>query len=202
MVFLVGLTGGIASGKSTVSSVMGKELGCQVIDADKLGHRAYEVGTAAYVQILERFGQELKNEDGSIDRRKLGGIVFGDKSEMKALEGIVWPVIRGYIQEEIEKTKAAEVGSDTNTVIVLEAAIMLEAGWNDMCDQVWVSFVDVDAAKDRLMKRNSLSEEGRYICVCVYITHPSTYPLTPAPIHPLTNPQTHTHQPSHPHRGP
>ena len=152
MVFILGLTGGIASGKSTVSQVIGQELNGLVVDADKLGHRAYEIGTVAYEQILERFGHacpELKREDGTIDRSKLGPIVFGDKAEMKALEGIVWPVIRGFIQEEVEKAKAAEVGTDKNTVIVLEAAIMIEAGWNDMCDQVWVPFVERDVAKVR-----------------------------------------------------
>src|SRR4051812_43823320 len=90
---VVGLTGGIASGKSVVSEMLG-ERGAVVIDADKVGHDAYRRGTGCYDAVVAAFGPDVVGADGEIDRKALGGKVFGDPAQRKRLEGIVWPWMR------------------------------------------------------------------------------------------------------------
>ncbi|MBT5774318.1 MAG: dephospho-CoA kinase, partial [Dehalococcoidia bacterium] len=101
---IIGLTGGIASGKSTASERL-KELGGLVVDADRLGHRVYDPGTPGFEKIVNAFGHDLVAEDGSIDRRILGGKVFGAPDEMKRLTDIAWPEIRRMAGEEFAKLR-------------------------------------------------------------------------------------------------
>ena len=149
----IGLTGGIASGKSTVVKQL-LELGAATIDADILGHQTYEPGTETFRQVVEAFGDDLVAEDGTIDRSKLGPKVFGHPDGMKRLTDIVWPGIRALAEAELARLDAA--GTE---VAVLEAAVMIEAGWQDLVDEVWVVAVSRDTARDRLMARNNFSEE-------------------------------------------
>ena len=120
---IIGLTGGIASGKSTAAKLLG-ELGAYVIDADKLGHRAYEPNTEAFDAVVAEFGDDVVGEDGQIDRRALGGKVFGDDAALARLTAIVWPQIRRLAQQEIETARA----DDPKRMLVLEAAVLFEAG--------------------------------------------------------------------------
>ena len=129
---IIGLTGGIASGKSTAARRLG-ELGAQVIDADRLGHRAYEPGTAAHGAVIDAFGDDVRGTDGRIDRKALGAKVFGDAARLKRLTDIVWPEIRRLAEAEIAVAKARRPGAS----VVLEAAVLLEAGWEDAVDEVW-----------------------------------------------------------------
>ena len=149
----IGLTGGIASGKSTVVQQL-QELGAATIDADLLGHQTYEPGTETFRQVVEAFGEDLVAEDGTIDRSKLGPKVFGHPDGMKRLTDIVWPGIRALAEAELERLRSA--GTE---VAVLEAAVMIEAGWQDLVDEVWVVAVSRDTARERLMARNNLSAE-------------------------------------------
>ncbi len=149
----IGLTGGIASGKSTVVQQL-QELGAATIDADLLGHQTYEPGTETFRQVIEAFGEDLVAEDGTIDRSKLGPKVFGHPDGMKRLTDIVWPGIRALAEAELERLRSA--GTE---VAVLEAAVMIEAGWQDLVDEVWVVAVSRDTARERLMARNNLSAE-------------------------------------------
>ena len=151
---VLGLTGGIASGKSTAAERL-KELGAIVLDADRYGHRAYEKDSEGFLAVVNEFGHDIVGEDGEIDRRVLGGKVFGNQDQMDRLTGIVWPVIRKLATEEIAEIK----GRDPEKVIVLEAAVLIEAGWQDLGDEVWVVTVPPDVAKKRLMDRNKLDEE-------------------------------------------
>ncbi len=151
---VVGLTGGIASGKSTVATLLG-ERGAHVIDADVLGHRAYEPGAAAFRAVVEAFGPDIVAEDGTIDRGVLGQKVFGKPEELERLTGIVWPAIRAMALAEIEAIRAA--GSPS--VVVLEAAVLLEAGWQDLADEVWVTVVDRATAVARAVARSGLAPE-------------------------------------------
>lgn len=152
---VIGLTGGIASGKSTASDVL-RELGAIVIDADRVGHRSYEPGTPGFQKVVNAFGHDLVGADGYIDRRVLGGKVFGAPEEMERLNAIVWPEIRRLIQEEISQIRERE----PETVIVLEAAVLIEAGWQDLCDEVWVINTTIKAAVERLRTRNGLTEDA------------------------------------------
>lgn len=149
----IGLTGGIASGKSTVVELL-REFGAATIDADKLGHQTYEPGSDTFRAVVAAFGDELVAEDGTIDRRVLGGKVFGKPDELKRLTDIVWPGIRALAAAELQRLDAS--GTE---VAVLEAAVLIEAEWQDLVDEVWVVSVSADAARERLMARNNMSAE-------------------------------------------
>ena len=152
--FTIGLTGGIASGKSTAARHLG-QLGAHVIDADRLGHRAYEPDTAAFKQVVDAFGDAVVAADGTIDRRALGSKVFGHPGELKKLTGIVWPEIRRLADLEIEAQRTLR----PDAVVVLEAAVMVEAGWQRSLDEVWVVAVEPEVAIERAMARDGLTAE-------------------------------------------
>lgn len=150
---VIGVTGGICSGKSTLARIF-SEKGVKVVDADLLGHKAYEQGSACYHSLRNAFGDGILTSSGDIDRRVLGGLVFGSKDKMKLLCDIVWPEIRRLIGLELGHLRDAG-----ERLVVLEAAVMVEAGWQDLVDELWVVQADVDTAVQRLMQRNGLTEE-------------------------------------------
>jgi phosphopantetheine adenylyltransferase/dephospho-CoA kinase len=150
---VIGLTGGICSGKSTITSFL-QEAGVRIIDADKLGHQAYVKDSACYFALIRNFGDGIVNaETREIDRRVLGSIVFGSEEKMKELKAIVWPEIRRLATEEIQQLEI-----QGEKLCIVEAAVMIEAGWQDMANSVWVVNVDPEIAIQRLMRRNNLSE--------------------------------------------
>lgn len=147
---LIGLTGGIASGKSTAVKHL-ESLGARIVDCDRLGHRAYEPGTASFDAVTEAFGEDVVDGDGRIDRPALGEKVFGKPTEMKKLTDIVWPEIGRLAREEIE-------AADTGGITVMEAAVLFEAGWTDGLDEIWVVLADPEVAVGRTMARDGLDE--------------------------------------------
>ena len=150
----IGLTGGIASGKSTVTTYF-RDRGISVIDADILGHRTYEPGTDTFNAVIATFGEDLRAADGTIDRRVLGGKVFGKPEELKRLTDIVWPGIR-----KLASTGLSNLEVAGNELAVLEAAVLFEAAWDDMVDEIWVVVVEPDLAVKRLATRNNLDEDA------------------------------------------
>jgi phosphopantetheine adenylyltransferase/dephospho-CoA kinase len=148
---IIGLTGGIASGKSTAAKLLGT-WGAYVIDADKLGHRAYLKDTTAYKQVIDAFGEDTVGTDGEIDRRALGGKVFGNPEKLKQLTDIVWPSIRELAATEIKAVQASE----PQRIIVLEAAVLIEANWQDLVDEIWVTVVQREVAIDRASARDGV----------------------------------------------
>ena len=151
---VLGLTGGIASGKSTAADRL-KELGAIVLDADRYGHRAYDKDSEGFHAVVNEFGHDIVGEDGEIDRRVLGGKVFGDPEQLERLTDIVWPVIRELASAEIAELR----GREPETIVVLEAAVLIEAEWQDLADEIWVVAVAPEAARKRLMGRNNFTEE-------------------------------------------
>ncbi len=149
------LTGGIASGKSTASKFL-EEKGATVIDADKLGHRVYDTGTQGFLKVVEAFGDDIIDDQNHIDRKLLGAKVFGDPDGLKRLTDIVWPEIRRLAELEIDSLKILE----PDGVVVLEAAVLFEAGWEDIGDEVWVAVVDRELAIERAMARDGLQREA------------------------------------------
>ncbi|MGB4863414.1 MAG: dephospho-CoA kinase [Tepidiformaceae bacterium] len=149
---VIGLTGGIASGKSTVTRFF-KDRDIPVIDADVLGHRTYDPGTDTFAAVVKAFGDDLVAADGTIDRRVLGGKVFGKPEELKRLTDIVWPGIRKLASEALSEFEAAG-----NALVVLEAAVMFEAGWEDLVNEIWAVVVEPEQAVKRLAERNGLDE--------------------------------------------
>lgn len=150
----IGLTGGIASGKSTVAAYLA-QLGAHVIDADALGHRAYEPGTRGFRRVVEAFGEQVFGDDGNIDRRVLGAEVFGAPERLAQLTGIVWPEILAMAEAEMD----AVAGRDPQRIIVLEAAVLLEAGWERVVDEVWAVIVAPEVAKQRGAARDGMSPD-------------------------------------------
>lgn len=149
----IGLTGGIASGKSLVSAMLA-EKGVPVIEADGVGHESYRRGTDVYRQVVEAFGPEVVGPDGEIDRRALGARVFGDAQARQRLEVIVWPAMRAAMAERLAALRAKNT-----PVAVLEAAVLIEADWVPLVDEVWVVTAPEAVARERLVSRNGLTPE-------------------------------------------
>ena len=149
----IGLTGGIGTGKSSVTEAF-QSLGAAVINADLLGHDAYLPGTIGFEEVVTEFGQEIVGSDGQIDRKKLGPIVFSDSSKMDRLNEIMHPLIRDLIDERLVCLESTQ-----NKVAVVEAAILIEAGWKSLFDEIWVVISDREEVINRLGVRNGLSRE-------------------------------------------
>lgn len=150
----VGLTGGIATGKSYVLGVL-RELGCEVIDADQVAHQLMEPGQPAYKEIIAEFGRGVLNDDGGIDRAKLGAIVFADPEQRARLNAIVHP--RVY---EAQASWLAEVTArNPQAVAVCDAALMIETGSYRRFDKIVVVYCDQELQLQRLMARNNLTRE-------------------------------------------
>jgi dephospho-CoA kinase len=150
----VGLTGGIATGKSYVLGVL-RELGCEVIDADTLAHQAIEPGKPAYQDIVAEFGPEVLHEDGTINRAALGALVFTDADKRARLNAIVHPRVF-----ESQAAWLAEVAArDPHAIAVVDAALMVETGSYKRFDKLVVVYCEPQLQLERLMARNNLSRE-------------------------------------------
>ena len=154
----VALTGGIASGKSTVAAML-RERGCAVLDADTLGHDLLQPGQAAYDEVVRAFGREILAADGSVDRGKLGGIVFGDGAKRAQLERILHP----RILEAAAKWFAAAGepgGSGARGFAFLEATLIYEAGYKPNFDRVVVCWCRREQQVERLQQRGLSPEDA------------------------------------------
>lgn len=149
------LTGGLASGKSTAATFLA-EKGANIVDADRLGHRVYDPGTQAFRKVIETFGEKVVAEDSHIDRKLLGSIVFGQPGQLKKLTDIVWPEIRRLVELEIAGLEAIY----PDGIVVLEAAVLFEAGWEDIGDEIWVVVVDRETAIARSIDRDGSDREA------------------------------------------
>jgi dephospho-CoA kinase len=147
---IVGLTGGIGSGKSTVAGILA-ELGARVIDADRIGHEVYRPGSEGFRLVAEAFGPGVVGADGSIDRRALGALVFADPAARARLNAIVHPLIVAELQRRL-----VAAGDEDERPIVIEAAIMLEAGWRGLVDRVWVVSTRPEHAVARVVASRGL----------------------------------------------
>ena len=150
----VGLTGGIATGKSYVVSVL-RELGAEVIDADTVAHQAVESGKPAYHDIVNEFGPAVLNPDGTINRAALGGIVFADQAKRERLNAIVHP----RVFEAQADWLAGVAARNPQAVAVLDAALMIETGSYKRFDKLIVVYCEPQLQIERLMARNNLTRE-------------------------------------------
>ena len=151
--FVIGLIGGIGSGKSSVSSIL-NSLGVDVIDADKVGHEAYTPNSEGWRKVISAFGQDIVGPENEIDRKKLGSIVFSDPSEMEKLNKLMHPIIHNLVEEKIKNL--ADQGIN---VVVLEAAILIEANWQDLTDEIWLAKANREVVIERVQLRNNFSRE-------------------------------------------
>jgi dephospho-CoA kinase len=148
--YIIGLTGNIATGKSVVAGML-ERLGAKAIDADALVHELMEKGTSVWQGVVQEFGQSILGHGGSINRKKLGGIVFADKAALRRLEAIVHPAVIARTKELIE--------SSQHPVIVVEAIKLIEAGMDKACDALWVTTCSKEQQLARLVKQRGLTEE-------------------------------------------
>ena len=149
---IIGITGGIGSGKSAVLDLLEKKYNAYIVETDKLAHRLMEPGQDAYNQIVKEFGREILSEDGKINRQVLGGIVFQDARALKGLNGIVHPAVKRYIQTEIEEKRK----ENKTAVYVVEAALLIEDGYRLICDELWY----IHAEKEKRIQRLLLGRGG------------------------------------------
>uniref|UniRef100_A0A663DR28 Bifunctional coenzyme A synthase n=1 Tax=Aquila chrysaetos chrysaetos TaxID=223781 RepID=A0A663DR28_AQUCH len=147
--YVIGLTGGTGSGKTSIAKLLG-HLGAFLIDADKLGHAVYVPGGPAYEQVVAAFGAEILNEDGTINRKVLGAKVFGN--QVRAAQRL-----RAALRLPGNEEWPCSIGK---AVCVLDAAVLLEAGWQDMVHEVWTAIIPEEEAVKRIMARDGLSEEA------------------------------------------
>jgi dephospho-CoA kinase len=140
----IGLTGGIGSGKTTVTKILA-ELGAPILDADKVGHAIYVPGGPAYTDMIAAFGNGILADDRTIDRTKLGPIVFADPAALKRLNSIVHPKMYARMREMIDAMRTA---GETRPIVV-EAAILIEANWLPLFNEVWL----IVEAKERVIDR-------------------------------------------------
>lgn len=153
MTVVIGLTGGIASGKSTVSNMFG-ELHIPVIDADVIAREVVEPEKEAYNKIVEVFGNEILEKNGELDRAKLGGIIFHDEEKRMQLNHIVHPAVR----KEMQKQKEAYIG-EGREVVVLDIPLLFESKLTELVNYTVVVYVDGNTQLARLMNRNGFTEE-------------------------------------------
>jgi dephospho-CoA kinase len=143
----IGVTGGIGSGKTTVTKILA-ELGAPIIDADKVGHGIYAPDGPAYADMIAAFGKGILGEDDTIDRKKLGPIVFGDPAALKRLNSIVHPKMFERMKQMVAQLRA----EGELKPVVIEAAVLIEANWQPLFDDIWL----VIASKERVIERVEL----------------------------------------------
>lgn len=149
---VIGLTGGIGSGKSTVSQFLA-EMGAVILNADEVGHKAFKPDTEIWRQVVAAFGRQILTPNGNIDRKKLGNIVFGNPESLSRLNQIMHPRMYALVKAQLEEYRQQGMG-----VVVLEAPLLLEAGWTSLVDEVWVTTAPEATVLKRLEERTGLSQ--------------------------------------------
>jgi len=150
---VIGLTGGIGSGKSSVAQFLA-ELGAVVLDTDELGHEALQPDTEAWREVVAVFGRQVLTSEGEVDRKKLGELVFANPEALLRLNRIVHPHIGKMVQAQLEQYRRQGV-----KVVVLEIPLLVETGGTALVDEVWVTVADEPAVLSRLEKRSGLSRQ-------------------------------------------
>lgn len=153
---VIGLTGGIASGKSTVSTHLAK-LGAVIIDADKLAREVVEPGQPGLNLLVQTFGSGILQEDGTLNRSALGQLVFSRPEQRERLDSITLPLIKEKTREQLEALRTRPDAA--NLIVVLDAPLLLEAGLTKVVDSVWVVALPVEAQLQRLMERDGFTRE-------------------------------------------
>ncbi len=151
---IIGLTGGIGTGKSTVSAYL-KEKGCIILDADAISRQMTEKGQPALEDIGNAFGFELIKEDGNLDRQALGNIVFNNKEKLEILQSIVTNKVVEYINNKLSELKEHE----TNDIVVIDAPLLFECNMEDLADENWLVSAALDVRIKRVGERDGITEE-------------------------------------------
>lgn len=174
---ILGITGGVGSGKSRVLYDLEQEYHAYILEADKLAHELMEPGQSIYNKIIDVFGSDILDVDGRIDRQKLGAIVFSDSAKLEILNSISHPLVKDEIKKRISDIKNA----GNVKLFIIEAALLIEDGYKEICDEIWYIHVPKEERIKRLMLQrgyteekcnnifDSQSDEDFYISNCDYI---------------------------------
>ena len=151
---IIGVTGGVGAGKSTVLNYLEKHYGAKLILADLVGHEVMEPGHEAYEQVVKAFGQEIVSEDKTIDRKALGAIVFADEKKRMILNRIIHPAVRQEILRRLEEAELLHL-----SYVVVEAALFLEENYDAFCNETWYIYTSEDNRRLRLKESRGYSDE-------------------------------------------
>lgn len=149
----IGLTGGIASGKSTVSQLL-VEKGAHLVDADQIAREVVKPGHSVLTRVVSHFGQSILHKDGTLNRKRLGDIIFRDPLQKKALESILHPPIRAMMLERMRTLEQKHPGH----LVVVDVPLLFESNLARLFEEVWVVYIPEHIQLERLMRRNQLSE--------------------------------------------
>ena len=151
---VIGITGGIGSGKSVVTKLLQAKFGAAVIDTDTIGHEVMEIGKHAYKEIVKVFGKVVLKPDKTIDRKTLGSIVFDNQELLIKLNGIIHPAV----EEEVDKRIAGFIKKNYK-YIALETALFIKVGYNRKCDKIWYIYADKDVRLKRLYVNRGIDKD-------------------------------------------
>lgn len=151
---IIGITGGIGTGKTTILNILSEKYGFCVFEADKIGHELMRKGMCVYRQIVKEYGEDILDKTGEIDRKKMSDMVFSDKKKLKKLNEIVHPEVINEIKKRIEIKQ-----NEGEENFVIEAALLIESGCNKLCDRVWYIYAEVPVRIERLNKGREMSRK-------------------------------------------
>ena len=142
---IIGITGGVGCGKSEVLKYMKSEFQADICQLDEVAKLLEKKGTPCYLQILKEFGTQILERDGELDRRKLGAAVFKNPSKLQKLNSIVHPEVKKWVLADIRRKK-----TEGKKLYVIEAALLLEGGYEEICDEIWYIYAPEDVRRERL----------------------------------------------------
>ncbi len=153
---ILGITGGVGSGKSKILYDLSNQYGAYIVETDKLAHRLMEPGQPIYAKIVETFGREIlvKEAPYAIDRAKFAQIVFADKGKLEQLNAITHPAVKNWIRKDIEEKRKQDI-----RIYVIEAALLIQDGYKEICDEIWYIYADEATRTKRLMAQRGYTRE-------------------------------------------
>lgn len=151
--YLIGVTGGVGAGKSAILSYIKKHYKCEIYLADEVAHQVKEKGEECYYQLVELLGTEVLAEDGEIDKGKMAAMIFSEEELLERVNEIVHPQVRIYLEKRIEQARS----SKKVELMFIEAALLIEAGYKDLVDELWYIYADVEVRRKRLIQSRGYS---------------------------------------------
>lgn len=162
---IIGITGGVGSGKSRILNILKTEYQAYVAEADRLAHMLMEPGRPVYDSIVRQFGEIILDDKGNIDRRVLGSIVFRDEKKLECLNSLTHPAVK----EEIKRLIREKEAEGHTPYFVIEAALLLQDGYREICDEIWFVKVDREERIRRLMRQRNYTREK---CIDIFLSQP------------------------------
>eukprot|EP00540_Astrosyne_radiata_P008713 CAMPEP_0116841222 /NCGR_PEP_ID=MMETSP0418-20121206/10802_1 /TAXON_ID=1158023 /ORGANISM="Astrosyne radiata, Strain 13vi08-1A" /LENGTH=232 /DNA_ID=CAMNT_0004471619 /DNA_START=125 /DNA_END=823 /DNA_ORIENTATION=+ len=157
---VLGVCGGIGSGKSQACKILVEKLGCLAhIEADSLAHQVYRPKSPVVQEIVNAFGSHMVNKEGEVDRKQLGSVVFGNPESLSKLEKIVWPHVWTEVSHILEGHRSRPCPSEKRPIVILEAAVLMDAEWHKHLDGTWVVTAPLQVAQERLVSQRGFSLE-------------------------------------------